>query len=104
MVDVVPSVFIGPGRQRSSILDDVQTKATKSLDRNALGVLMPRLRGSDDVEIMRLDWIQYIVSPLVDGADVKNAEMELALVGDCVTLHALVEKVSVSAQVLAARR
>ena len=55
MVKVVQSVFISPGRQRSSVLEDVQTVATNSLDRNALGVLMPGFRESDYVEIMRLD-------------------------------------------------
>ena len=44
---------------------------------------MQGFRESDDVKIVRQHQIQYVVGLLVDGTDVKNAEMKLALVGDC---------------------
>ena len=49
---------------------------------------MPGFRESDYVEIVRLDQIEYVIGPLVDGADVENTEMKLALVGDFAALHA----------------
>ena len=42
---------------------------------------MPGIRESDDAEILRLDQIQYVVGPLVDGADVENGKMELVMCG-----------------------
>ena len=63
----------------------------KLLDQNALEFLMLGFHDSDDMEIVRLDQIQYVISLFADGADVKNIEMELTFVGDCVALHAWME-------------